>query len=76
MSDKKKRLDKLEAKVPPPPATPPRLVIIEPGETTEQAIFRVYGVAGLPPSKVPHLIIVPVSPVSRRDNISKDKQHD
>jgi hypothetical protein len=47
------------------PAPPTPLIIAEPGESMEQAIFRLFGEAGLPQRPVecgPYLVILPIRP--------------
>jgi len=48
-----------------PGAGPPLLILCEPGESKDKAIFRICGSAGLPPrgpKEPPHLILQPLEP--------------
>ncbi len=73
MASRKKRLTKLEAKLGPasPTTAFPKVVVMQPGETQEEAILRVCGPGGLPPvppGGPPHVIVVPVKAPPRNDH--------
>jgi hypothetical protein len=66
-----RRVSRLERSLQPESrrADPPQLIVCGPDESTEAAIFRIYGEAGLPPRAPrdgPHLILQAVRPAVLR----------